>query len=153
MKLQAFPSPKQEGEQIGAGGLALFAAMAAAEVCEGAPTAQARGFFAAIGKRMAVLEPLEGVSDAAVLCARINGFWQDLGWGEVELAVGDDAIVVHHRNLPKSITPDPQGHWGTMMLGLLEGAYDGWFRVLGSGPALHTTARWQGDVVELRHGR
>ncbi|WP_231636196.1 hypothetical protein [Novosphingobium sp. ST904] len=120
MKLQAFPSPKQEGEQIGAGGLALFAAMAAAEVCEGAPTAQARGFFAAIGRRMAVLEPLEGVSDAAVLCARINGFWQDLGWGEVELAVGDDAIVVHHRNLPKSITPDPQGHWGTMMLGLLE---------------------------------
>ncbi|MGH6744242.1 hypothetical protein EDF58_101993 [Novosphingobium sp. PhB57] len=153
MKLHAFPSPRSEGEQSGAGGLALFAMMAAAEVCEGAPSAQAQGFFAAIGRRMATLEPLEGVSDAAVLCARINGFWQDLGWGEIELAVGDDAIVVHHRNLPKALASDQQGSWNTMLLGLLQGAYDAWFRVLGSGPALHTVAQWQGDVIELRHGR
>ena len=153
MKLHAFPSPRSEGEQSGAGGLALFAMMAAAEVCESAPATQAQAFFSAIGRRMASLEPLEGVSDAAVLAARINGFWQDLGWGEIQLAVGDDAIVVHHRSLPKALTADQQHNWNTMLLGLLQGAYDAWFRVLGSGPALHTVAQWQGDMVELRHGR
>lgn len=153
MKMQAFPQASKEPDDIGAGGLALMAISVAAELCDGVPEAQTRGFFLAIGRRMAALEPLEGVNDTAVLAARINAFWQVLGWGEIELALGAEAIVVHHRNLPDRIAPDPQGSWKRMLTGVLEGAYDSWFRVLGSGPALRTSAQWQGDTLEVRHGR
>lgn len=153
MKMQAFPQPRTVPGDFGVGGLALMALATASEVCEGVPEAQARGFFTAIGRRMAALEPLEGVNDASVLCARINAFWQALDWGEVELAMGRDSIVVRHRDLPKRIAEDPEGHWATMLLAVVEGAYDSWFRSMGSGPALRTTAEWKGDTVELRHGR
>jgi len=153
MKMQAFPQPRLSPGEAGVGGLALLALSTAAEVCEGVTEAQARGFFLAIGRRMAALEPLDGVNDASVLCARINAFWQSLDWGEVELALGKESIVVRHRDLPNQIAADPDGHWALMLLTVLEGAYDSWFRVLGSGPALHTTAEWKGDTVELRHGR
>ncbi|SFF91922.1 Cellulose synthase subunit D [Novosphingobium sp. CF614] len=153
MKMQAFPQPRHGPGDIGVGGLALMALSTAAEVCEAVPPAQARGFFLAIGKRMASLEPLEGVDDTAALHAKLNAFWQALDWGEVELTVGKEAIIVHHRDLPNRIAPDPQGHWATMLLSVLEGAYDSWFRALGSGPVLRTVAEWKGDVVELRHGR
>lgn len=153
MKMQAFPQPRNGPNDAGVGGLALMAISVAAEVSDGVPAEQAHGFFVAIGRRMAALEPLDGVNDASVLCARINAFWQALDWGEIELAVGRDALVVRHRDLPTEIAPDRAGHWSRMLLGVLEGAYDAWFRVLGSGPALRTTAEWQGDVLELRHGR
>jgi hypothetical protein len=138
---------------VGVGGFALMAFSVAAEVSDGVPPEQAHGFFLAIGRRMAELEPLEGVNDASVLAARINAFWLALDWGEIELAVGKDAIVVRHRDLPNRIAPDENGDWAAMLLGVLEGAYDSWFRVLGSGPALRTTAKWEGDTLELRHGR
>ncbi|EIZ78056.1 hypothetical protein WSK_3366 [Novosphingobium sp. Rr 2-17] len=153
MKMQAFPQARQNAGEVGVGGLALLALSTAAEVCEGVPEEQARGFFHAIGKRMGALEPLEGVNDASVLRARINAFWQALDWGEVDLAVGKDSIIVEHRDLPNNIAADSEGHWAMMLLAVLEGAYDGWFRVLGSGPALTTTAQWKGNTVELRHGR
>ncbi len=153
MKMQAFPQARQGAGETGVGGRARMAISMAAEVCEGVPEAQAHGFVLAIGHRMAALEPLEGVNDASVLAARINAFWQALDWGEIELALGNEAIVVRHRDLPNKIAPDPQGHWARMLLGVLEGAYDSWFRVLGSGPALRTTAEWKGDTLELRHGR
>jgi hypothetical protein len=153
MKMQAFPQARQGPGGTAVGGLALMAITMAAEVCEGVPPAQAHGFFVAIGRRMAAIEPLEGVNDASVLAARINAFWHALDWGGIELSLGNEAIVVRHGDLPNKIAPDPQGHWHRMLLGVLEGAYDSWFRVLGSGPALTTTAEWKGDTVELRHGR
>ena len=153
MKMQAFPQARQTPGDVGVGGLALLALSTAAEVCDGVPEEQARGFFLAVGRRMAALEPLDGVNDASVLCARINAFWQALDWGEIELAVGKEAIIVRHRDLPNRIAPDPHGYWAFMLLTVLEGAYDSWFRVLGSGPVLRTTAEWKDDTVELRHGR
>lgn len=153
MKMQAFPNPRPTPADVATGGLALLAMASASEIWEGASEAQAQAFYAAVGKRMAALEPLEGVSDASVLYARISAFWQALDWGEIELEVGEEAITVRHRDLPVEIAPDPGGHWRRALLSLLEGAYDGWFRALGSGPALHTVAAWKGDVVELRHGR
>lgn len=153
MKMQAFPQARTGPADYAVGGLALLAISTAAEVSDGIPEEQARGFFQAIGRRMAALEPLDGVNDASVLCARLNAFWQALDWGEIELAVGKDAFIVRHRDLPVEIAPDAEGSWTTMLRCLLEGAYDCWFRVLGSGPALQTTAEWKGDTLELRHGR
>lgn len=153
MKMQSFPEPWHAISERGAGGLALLAMMTAAELYEAVPEAQAKGFFQAIGKRMAALEPLDGVNDASVLRARINAFWEALNWGEAELVVGDDTITVHHRGLPEAVAPDQERHWARMLLAVLEGAYDSWFRLLGSGPALVTSASWKGDTFELRHGR
>lgn len=153
MKMQAFPQTVSGSSDNAVGGLALLAISTAAEVGEAVPEDQAHGFYVAIGRRMAALEPLEGVNDASVLCARINAFWQTLGWGEIELTLGREAISVRHRDLPIAIVPDRAGLWSRMLQGVLEGAYDSWFRVLGSGPVLKTTAEWKGDVLELRHGR
>ncbi|TCM20764.1 cellulose synthase subunit D [Novosphingobium sp. PhB165] len=153
MKFQAFPSPRHEGDLTGVGGLALLATMTAAEVGESAPAGQARAFFVAIGRRMATLVPLEDVSDVAALQSRINGFWQDLDWGEIELVVGEDAITVRHVHLPEPVVPDLRHSWQAMLLGVLEGAYDAWFRALGSGEALRTVAVWKDDLLEVRHGR
>lgn len=153
MNFQAMPTQARHREDLGFAGLALLAFSTATEICEAVPELQARGFFAAIGKRIAALEPLDGISDAAVLSMRLNEFWRALDWGEIELVLTSDSIVVHHRDLPRTLAPDPRGHWATMLAGVLEGAYDTWFRVLGSGPALTTHAEWKGDTLELRHGR
>ncbi len=153
MKFQAFPPPRNEGDLTGAGGIALMATMTAAEIGENLPADQARGFFGAIGRRMATLVPLEDVSEAGALQDRINGFWQDLDWGDIELAVGEDAITVRHHRLPEPVVPDLRSSWQAMLLGVLEGTYDAWFRTLGSGPALRTVAQWKDDLLEVRHGR
>lgn len=153
MKMQGFPSPRREPEAMGIGGCALLSLSVAAEVFEAVPEAQARGFFLSVGRRIAALETLEGVTDVAALAARLDGFWQALEWGRVEIEPGSDGFLVRHHGLPRNIAPDPQGHWAAMLAAVLESAYDSWFRALGSGPALHTRARWNGDALELHHGR
>lgn len=134
-------------------GLCLFTAMTSNEVVEVLPPPQARAFFQAVGRRMAALETLAGVSDTVELCARANAFWQALGWGRIDIAVEDNAIMVRHRNAPLAIPGCDAEHWQVSLSALLEGAWDSWFRTLGSGSALVTTAHWQGDCLELRHGR
>lgn len=151
MKMPGFSQPGSG--DMGAGGLAFVAVSVAAEICRGAPADQAHQFFVSIGRRMADFEPFEGEFDLATLRDRFNAFWRALDWGEADVEVGADAIFVIHRHLPDRIAPDPYGCWATMLLGVLEGVYDSWFRALGSGPALKTTARWHGEEVEIRHGR
>ena len=153
MKMETFPEPWHVVGGNGVGGLTLLALMTANELYEAVPQAQARGFFLAIGKRMAALEPLDGINDTSALSARLNAFWATLDWGTAEIVVGDDAITVHHHGLPKSNALDKGRHWASMLLAVVEGAYDAWFRMLGSGPALVTRASWKGDTFELHHGR
>lgn len=153
MRMQAFPRPRSGPDDIGVGGLALLAISTAAEICEAVPENQARGFFLSLGKRMAALEPLEGVTDVGSLTASVNAFWKALDWGHVQIEAGERGFTVLHDDLPNRIAPDPHGHWHTMLCAVLEGAYDSWFRILGSGPALTTRAKWQGDTLELHHGR
>ena len=154
MKMNAFPQSSQSNAgEIGVGGLALLALSTAAEVYDGVPEEQARGFYLAVGRRMAALEPLDGVNDASVLAARINAFWQALDWGQIEIVVGKEAILVRHHDLPTKVAPDTDRYWKFMLIAVLEGAYDSWFRVLGSGPSLRTTSEWKGDAIEFRHGR
>jgi hypothetical protein len=127
--------------------------MFVAELGEAVPAAQRRGFYLAVGRRMAAVEALDGVSDVAALNERVNAFWKLMGWGQAEIALEREAIVVRHFDPPLPGTDAPTGPWLGMLLAVLEGAYDCWFRKLGSGPALNTTAEWKGDTVELRHGR
>lgn len=131
---------------------ALTAALVA-ELGDAVPVAQRRGFYLAVGRRLAAAETLDGVDDAAQLGKRVNAFWHGLGWGQAELRVEADAIVVRHDGVPLAPGDTPTGPWLGMLLAVLEGAYDSWFRRLGSGPSLQTHAQWKGDTVELRHGR
>jgi hypothetical protein len=132
---------------------AAFAAASVAEFAEAVPAAQRRGFYLAVGRRIAAAETLDDVDDAAQLCWRVNAFWRAMGWGEAEVAIERDAIVVRHRDGPQAPEGVAAGPWMGMLLAVLEGAYDTWFRRLGSGPRLHTVAEWKGQTVELRHGR
>lgn len=132
---------------------AIFAAAMVAELAEAVPTAQRHGFYLAVGRRMAAAETLDGVDDALQLCWRVNAFWQAIGWGEAEVAIERDAIVVRHRYAPAPPLDTPAEPWFGMLLAVFEGTYDTWFRRLGSGPTLRTRAEWKGDTVELRHGR
>ena len=132
---------------------ALLSGAMVAELAEAVPTAQRRGFYLEVGRRLAEAEALDGVDDAAALAGRVNAHWQAIGWGEAEISLDRDAILVHHRFPPAPPEGTSVGTWTGMLIAVLEGAYDSWFRRLGSGAALHTSAEWRGDAVELRHGR
>lgn len=132
---------------------AILATALIAELADAVPAAQRRGFYLAVGRRIAGLETLDGVDDLAELARRVNGFWRASGWGEAEVAMDREAIVILHHNPPSPPADTPAGPWLGMLIAVLEGAYDAWFRRLGSGPTLHTRAEWKGDMVELRHGR
>jgi hypothetical protein len=131
----------------------LLAAEFGAELASVVPEAQRRGFYLAVGRRMAGAETLDGVDDAAALGWRVNAFWQAIGWGDAEVSLDRDAILVRHGNPPPVPEGTPADIWTNMIITVLEGAYDSWFRRLGSGPSLHTSAEWKGNTVELRHGR
>jgi hypothetical protein len=131
---------------------AILAAALVAELAEAVPAAQRRGFYLAVGRRMAGAETLDGVDDLSQLAGRVNAFWLANGWGQAEVGIERDAIMVLHRDAPWP-PGDAAGPWLGMLCAVLEGAYDAWFRRLGSGPTLHTRAEWKGDILELRHGR
>ncbi|HZF46036.1 MAG TPA: hypothetical protein VEZ26_06850 [Sphingomonadaceae bacterium] len=134
-------------------GIALLGVMTVAELSENASPAEMRGFALAIGRRFAALESLADDTCIAALSARINSFWRTLDWGEAEIVLENDGIIVRHRHAPREIPGGAHTNWPQILLAVLEGAYDSWFRQLGSGPSLKTVAEWKGDMVELRHGR
>lgn len=149
MKLEHFsPSANAPAE-----GFALLAAMLVAEVAEASAPSQARAFYDAIGRRLAGTESMTGVTDTHSLSIAVNVLWTRLGWGEAEFSVGADAIVIRHADAPLALPGDGARLWPDALAALLEGAYDAWFRTLGSSPVLTTRARWDGDILELRHGR
>jgi len=134
-------------------GLAVLAALTAAEIYSEAGPAQAFGFYCAIGRRLAALVDLHDVRDLDGLTDRINSLWVLCGYGQTRIQRAETGIRVLHRAAPATIEGDHAGHWATLFPALLEGAYDAWFRQLGSGPALSTRiVRQDGDLIELHHG-
>jgi len=151
MKFDAFRQPQVP--EVGEASFASFVAAMLGEFAEAVPASRRRGFYVAVGRRLAATETLDGVDDTAALVGRVNAFWQAKGWGRAEISLDRDAIIVHHRHPPAPPAGTPVGLWTGMLIAVLEGAYDSWFQRLGSGPTLHTSAEWKGDSVELRHGR
>lgn len=134
-------------------GLALLGVSTAAELAQLLPPSQLHGFFVAVGRRMAAFQPLDGISEVSAMSAQVNAFWQAFGWGDAQITLGADAVTVHHAHAPRHLDGMNLAAWPDLLLALVEGAYDAWFRQLGSGPALKTTAEWNGDAIEIRHGR
>lgn len=144
------PARARPGDR--ADGMALLAGSLADAVGAAGMTDAAHALYASAGRRMAAAVPLAGVRDVAGFGAAINAFWRSLDWGEAEIVVEPGAFVLRHRHPPRTLPGDGGACWPDMLLALLEGAYDGWFRALGSGPALRTRARWCGEIAEIRHG-
>ena len=134
-------------------GLSLLLSAIITEIHAVGTGAQASGFFVAVGKRIAGYTDVSEASSIEGLAARINRFWVAICWGHVQLEMREDAILIHHSGMPKSLDGDVAEHWPNMGAALLEGAYDTWLRTLGSGPKLQTKVLgWHNGVVELRHG-
>lgn len=130
---------------------ALTSAMMA-EVHSGATGEQARKFFGALGERIAAMQPVDDIEDLNMLCERINLLWAHLGWGTVDMTLNDGGIDLRHEDVPAMPASLDDGHWWPAVGAILEGAYDHWFRCLGSCAKLHTRViqQTEGDF-ELRH--
>lgn len=135
-------------------GFALLTALTATEIWDNASPVQARGFYIAIGRRLAALEPLEQAVDLSVLASRLNKLWAALDWGHVIFHMEDEGIAIRHQGLPHALDGDLEGLWPDLLSAMMEGAYDSWFRALGSGPALETRRiDFNGGTLDLWHGR
>lgn len=134
-------------------GLALLSAMIAAEIWATASPAQARGFYMAVGRRLAAAQPMDEATDLALLATRANMLWAALDWGHVDLHMEDQGIAIRHEGLPHALDGDVDGHWREIVSSVLEGVYDAWFRALGSGATLMTrTVDFNGGTLDLWHG-
>ncbi|WOK35986.1 cellulose biosynthesis protein BcsD [Sphingomonas sp. C3-2] len=131
---------------------ALLAAIIG-EIDENASEDQSRGFFNAIGGRIAALLPMAEVDDVDLFVDQVNGLWEALGWGTATLELDDEGVDIFHRGLPGSLDGDDAGLWMKVAPAILEGAYDRWFRAMGSADTLKTRLlRASPEVIELRHG-
>ena len=134
-------------------GLAMLTAMTAAEVFAEAPPAAARGFYVAVGRRVAGLVDLDVVEDLDTMAERINALWSACSCGQVRFQACDTGIRITHQGAPTSLHGDLDRYWAKLFPAMIEGAYDAWFRELGSAPTLTTRIlRQDGDVIELHHG-
>lgn len=140
-------------EEDRSGGARIVLAMIGSEVFATATPAQADNFFVAIGRRMAALVPVGDVEGLDELESRINRLWRALHWGRAHLRAVSDGIAILHEGVPPGLENDFDGRWPAMVEAVLRGAYDGWFRALGSDAALRTSlVRRLDSGLELRHG-
>jgi hypothetical protein len=86
---------------------------------------------------------LGDVEDLGTMTTRINALWAALGWGSAVVTVEDSAIVVRHDGLYPESDAQIADPWRTLLPPLMEGTYDTWFRMMGSGQSLTTTAHWK----------
>lgn len=132
-------------------GSAVLSAALIAKIREITSEDEAQGFFVAIGRRIAARLSMDGAENAQDIAARINGFWDEMGWGEAVLQFDDEGVDILHRNLSQRSGLDDHG--SETMGHVLQGAYDSWFRSLGSGPRLRTRVTQLSEgTIELRHG-
>lgn len=152
MKMDTFDRVPGQPQRKLPRGFELLSRIAAEELFAAVSHSQARGFFVAVGRRVAAQEKLEGVESLDAVSRRINAFWRTLDWGEADIELQANGVMVRHHCPPSLLSDDADDHWRVAVLAVLEGVYDSWFREMGSGPALKTLAGWNGEVVELRHG-
>ncbi|HUD92369.1 cellulose biosynthesis protein BcsD [Sphingobium sp.] len=133
--------------------LARLVSAMLAEIAGTATIDQLRGFFMAVGNRIATIYPIGPARTMERLTQHSLLIWQYLNWGQVHYELDDEGIDIFHRGLPITLEGDVGAIWSEVAPFILQGTYDGWFRQLGSGERLETTIlRSDGADVELRHG-
>ncbi|WP_206241790.1 cellulose biosynthesis protein BcsD [Novosphingobium terrae] len=146
-------APPVKAPDPSAYGRALLATLVMSEVFDAALPAQAQGFYRAVGKRLAAHHPIPHMQDLRELQRAANAVWEQLGLGHADITLEVQGVVIRQMGFPPAIEGDKVNHWGTALPALLEGAYDGWLRSLGSPEALVTRVTAQSaDRIEIRHG-
>ncbi len=134
-------------------GLAVIGALAMGEVFAAASEAQAKGFYRSVGVRLAEAHPIALMRDLRELEGAVNTIWAMLGLGYATIALDAQGVLIRHQDLPTALEGDTHGDWTRAAPALLEGAYDGWLRAMGSPAALVTRIQSQSDFgIEIRHG-
>ncbi|MAN47011.1 MAG: hypothetical protein GYB49_07695 [Alphaproteobacteria bacterium] len=122
------------------------------EVTSTATQEQLEMFLASVGRRLAALDPLTGLSDVEEIESAVNALWQELGWGHVIFELDDGGIDIMHRNPPTSAGQEGGIPWDMIMPPLLQGAYAAWFHALSGNDALRTSiTKCEPGLIELRH--
>ena len=130
-----------------------FVSLMLAEIASAATAEQMQGFFRAIGARLAKSHPIDNARNMDRLTQHGNMVWDRLHWGSVRFELDDEGIDIFHHGLPEKLEGDADGIWAKVAPFILEGAYDAWFRQMGSGERLRTRiSRSQDGHIELRHG-
>lgn len=134
-------------------GMALIAALTMGEVFDAASQSQARGFYRSVGAKMAAAHPIPPMRDLRELQGAVNAFWAKMGLGESVITLDAQGVLIRHQDAPQAIAGDTGNHWAEALPALLEGAYDGWLRAMGSPEALVTRIQsHDATLVEIRHG-
>jgi hypothetical protein len=79
-----------------------------------------------VGKRLATMLPLPGVTSLEAFELEINAVFAELGWGSCALELDEDerCIVISHTGLPAvGSSGEPAGSW---LVAALEGLYETW---------------------------
>ena len=101
-----------------------FMAAMFAEFEERVGPIEADRFLEALGSRMAQSLPLPRCAKLQELEDRINGVFEDIGWGWVRIFEGDGFIEILHGAYPNV----PQGEqWRSWLVPILEGIFTVWF--------------------------
>lgn len=134
-------------------GLALIGTLAMGEVLAAASAAQARGFYRSVGVRLAQAHPIPPMRDLRELEGAVNTIWAMLGLGYATISLDAQGVLIRHQDMPTAIEGDAENNWARVAPSLLEGAYDGWLRAMGSPEALVTRIQSDTDFgIEIRHG-
>lgn len=129
----------------------IMLSLMVAELADVLPAPQIGAFAFALGQRVAARVPMTNVTDLTDLQQSLNRLWTELGLGSARLSVDELAIAVEHD--PGTLRPDvldPAAR--PAFVEFVRGAYHACFQMLGSSDAMVTSAKWNGQVIELRHG-
>lgn len=151
-----FPVPGEQDAVMFSTGNDPFARLLSVmlgEIASAAKADQMQGFFLAVGKRLADGYPVGPARAMDRLIQHSNMVWQMLGMGQVRFELDDEGIDIFHHGLPAKLEGDGEGVWAKAAPFILQGAYDSWFRQMGSGERLKTAIlRAESGGIELRHG-
>lgn len=116
--------------------------------------AGARDFMARIGARFAQRFDLGACATLAELERAIAQVWLDVDWGWSSIEDNGDALVIRHHCAPlRTAFGESAEAWSTAFL---QGAYQHWFRMLGSSESLQVSQQSALDAtgsVEFRFGK
>lgn len=147
--MEDLPFPPDSSDR----GLAVVATLAVSEIFANADKSQAKGFFRAVGKRLAEQNPIPAMRDLRELQGAVNAVWGRLGLGEADITLDLQGVLINHHDAPSAIPNDPEFNWGDALAAMLVGAYDGWMRAMGSPEALVTRiVSYSANSIEIRHG-
>lgn len=112
----------------------VFLKVFAAEISREAPAEELRGLMRRLGRAMAGVLNLDAAESLGDFERVANDYWQEMGWGWVQLVEQPDHLLVQHYGAPLRVAFGDEALAWTPAL--LEGLYEEWLRSLGAPESL-----------------